>query len=403
MADDIIDLDLTNFGTFIDDYTEGLVRDFNKIVKVRRPDIPFQPMLTITNPEMVIDSRYGLVPKINVPASRRQYIYLTRTKVNSRRMSFYMKTTRYKADNYENTGLPLYFDAVNMLGTLVESDETHFSKRGDSYILNRTERREQGHEFAGQEWDMIHTKTDGEGKSVDSFYYSDQPWEDRFKLGYTKLWPVNIMSELFAAGVFEECRYNPNAKLNPDLVSSPTPEGEPNYKGFEIDRNLVDVYSKNTWVPREDAIVSESTSTKLVRFLSQSEVHIWASICANSLRRPIKDHELHFMRTTYQSLSSLHNTFLNSMTSVAFGMILNAYLMLSEFNILDLCQRCGRIMRKRHDKKYCSVASEGVGCAKKYHSKKYYQKNRDRITEYYREEMRENRAVIKGAKDKDSK
>lgn len=138
---------------------------------------------------------------------------------------------------------------------------------------------------------------------------------------------------------------------------------------YEVHTGTSALYSAYAWTQEEDDLVSKFANTSLIHFLINYEIPVWASIVANSHDRPIKDHELRFMIDTFKALMELYNDYPNAMTSWAFDTVYYFYNVLAESEVLDRCAFCGKIMKWKYDKIYCSKETEDTNCGKRLYAK----------------------------------
>lgn len=399
----IHDRDSTDFFNYIDSYASKLERDCNKIVKVRCPREPFKHKLTILNPLLRMNANADLVPKDDFPIQAQYQYFHTRSRPYKSRIVTFVKATTYEVKDYQRSGLGLSFDVVNDISVVVESNDNVGTKRKDLGILARTNLRNRGCFLGGTSYDRIELEKGKGSRKVNCYYYSDIKWEERLSYQHISRLPFITEPIFREVDISAQCKYDPNSEH--DTCSSPllVPQDKLINGIYEV-KNVIGLgYMGSSWFQPENDIVSQFADTSLIHFLKNREIPIWAAICANSLERPIKDHELRFINDTFNALMTIRYKYPNCMTSLAFGIVSYFFGILEEANVLIMCEKCGAINRRRSNKEFCTVEHEGRDCKKSYKAKEYYAKNQSKLCNYYRHEMRDTRALKRKLKFEGSK
>jgi len=402
MANEVFDKDLTNFESFLNEYVDELKKDYNKIIKVRDCSFPFNEKLTIKNPKLIFNNEHELAPRLSISPLKTYTFFITRHQDEQTRTAVYIKVTKYEEDNYKNSGLTLSFSVVNKILAVVESINNEgkmYYKREDINILKMAQYRNKMFPFSSHLFDLIQYSEKFSGLEIDNLYYSDKDWDDRLKYKYISFYPLVFLSEILTGDTFHKCSYNPLKHEDPELSPLVSDKEDIIHEKYEVYFRVSDPYSL-LWLSRDDNVLREFIDTKLLKFLCNHEFPILASISSNSLARPIKNNELKFINETLVSLLKLKRIQSNIITELAVETSFMIVSALTEFKVLSNCKYCGLFMRYRYNKKFCSTSSEGRSCGKNFRNKKYYNKNQNRLSKYYREEMRKTRAFIRNFNQK---
>ena len=248
-------------------------------------------------------------------------------------------------------------------------------------------------------WHSIHPDPDylgtGETKAVHSF---SEPWARR-KYYYRALRsPFHLLEAIApAALVYESNKHNEPVPRSEYGI----PDGlEPLRQDFEYCPILLHSLSQ-AGRAADFSPLSLFGDHTLVTCLTDHELPILRSIVRGCRRRQPRQAELKFINEILDILKPVSR--LDAVGEFCYRMFYDFGVHLVNQGKLAICDFCGRFFLPRHNKRFCSLRSEGRDCGKKARNARQYEKHRERIKDYYREEMRETRsfqkAVLKKPKD----
>ena len=405
--------DRSTLGKMVD-YLDGEYhRNKDRIVLVRnsRNEIHY----ILENPSLKYlahpDEPYNFQPKHNFDNSTEKHYFINLSPEYSDKFYLYIKKSNYIKDDYGKRKLPLVFSAVNSITCFTQIP---YSWGKDELLAHLVEIPFSARKPVWDSSEGYYLLKSKEDETRKIHYYSNIKANRRqFLLEFS---PLFLYSEL---PYIEKIKYKNVTMIDPDTKTKANRKViEPKLR-IDIKSSRSSDYLKDE--QRSNFVALAKYIYKLLfynlggdenldfyHFLMSREIPDLIEIFRRhyfkpdsvSSKRDISDEDIQYVN---QALYIRH-----TMLQSAINLLLGYFLIfipqkLAEKKVLSRCEHCGDYFRYQKNKKYCSALSEGKDCGKKARNKKYYKKYKDKISKYYRDEMRDTRAEIKIITERDSR